>query len=145
MENQIAQYQQIQQQMQMIASQRIQMEAQSKELEKALDILGKSKDDANIYRSVGSILIKADSKENVKKELEEQKEIIDVRVKTLERQESHLRERFQGLQAQLQAAISKQQDGLGAAMAQPQKRPRKASKDDDEESEEEEKGKKDDE
>ena len=105
MENQLAQFQQIQQQLQMVATQRVQLEAQSKELEKAIEILDKSQPDVPVYRSVGSILVKGENRDKVKAELEEQKETAGVRIKTLERQESHLRERLGNLQQQLTKAF----------------------------------------
>lgn len=105
MENQLAQLQQIQQQIQMVATQRVQLEAQTKELERAIEILDKSASDVSVYKSVGSILVKAESKDKTKVEIEDQKETMSVRVKTLERQEAHLRERFNTLQQQLSKAL----------------------------------------
>ena len=126
MENQLAQFQQIQQQLQMIASQRVQLEAQTKELEKAIETLDKAAADTPVYKSVGSVLVKAESKDKVKAEMEEQKETMGVRIKTLERQEGHLKERFQTLQATLTKAF----------------RPEVAGKDEEEEEEKEKKDRK---
>lgn len=106
MENQLMQFQQVQQQLQIVATQRVQLEAQTKELERAIETLNNSKPDTPVYKSVGSILVRAENKDSVKKELEEQKETISVRVKTLERQESHLRERYQSLQQQIANALN---------------------------------------
>ena len=104
MRNQFAQYQQLQQQIQMIATQKFQIEAKISEVDRALEELKKA-GDVPVYRSIGSILVKAESKEEVEKDLDEQKETLQVRVKTLERQETHLRERYQGLQEQLTKAL----------------------------------------
>jgi prefoldin beta subunit len=106
MENQIAQFQQIQQQLQMVASQRVQLEAQTKELEKAIETLAKAAPDVPVYKSIGSILVKGENRDKVKSELEEQKETLNVRITTSERQETHRRERYQNLQQQLTKALT---------------------------------------
>jgi prefoldin beta subunit len=100
-QNQLAQYQQLQQQVQLITSQKVQLEAQLNEIELTLNELNNVTPDTPIYKSIGSLLIKVKDKETVKKELEEQKDTVTVRVKTLERQEGHLRERLENLQTQL--------------------------------------------
>jgi len=68
--------------------------------------LNKSPDDAVIYKSIGSLMIKAESKASVLSEIEEDRETLDIRVKALERQEKSLRERYQVLQDQLNKALS---------------------------------------
>ncbi len=105
LQNQIAQFQQLQQQLQAILSQKFQMEAQLREVENTLEELGKVAEDTPIYRNVGSLLIKASEKESVVKDIEDSKETLEVRVKTLNRQEKQMRERYENLQEQLQKAL----------------------------------------
>ena len=105
LQNQIAQFQQLQQQLQTVLTQKLQMEAQLREVENTLEELGKVTDDTPIYKNVGSLLIKATDKDSVMKEIEDDKETLEVRVKTLNRQEKQMRERFQSLQEQLQKAL----------------------------------------
>jgi len=105
LQNQIAQFQQLQQQLQAILSQKFQMEAQLREVENTLEELGKVTEDTPIYRNVGSLLIKANEKESVVKDIEDSKETLEVRVKTLNRQEKQMRERYENLQEQLQKAL----------------------------------------
>ena len=105
LQNQIAQFQQLQQQLQAILSQKFQMEAQLREVERTLEELGKVSDETPVYKNVGALLIKAEDKESVIKEIEEDKETLEVRVKTLNRQEKQMRERYQSLQEQLQKAL----------------------------------------
>jgi prefoldin beta subunit len=105
LQNQIAQFQQLQQQLQTVLSQKMQMEAQLRETENTLEELVNVTDDAPIYKNVGSLLIKANDKESVVKEIEENKETLEIRVKTLNRQEKQMRERYQSLQDQLQKAL----------------------------------------
>jgi prefoldin beta subunit len=105
-QNQIAQFQQLQQQLQAVLNQKFQMDAQLKEMQRTTEELGKSPEDVVIYRSVGSLMIKAENKEAVLKEIEEDKETMEIRVKTLERQEKSLKDRYQVLQDQLNKALS---------------------------------------
>lgn len=105
LQNMIAQYQELAQRIQTFATQRYAFEVQSKELEKAIQELEKSKDDAVIYRSAGNLLIQAKDKSALLTELKEQKETIDIRASSFERQEKQLRERHASLQKQIQEEL----------------------------------------
>jgi prefoldin beta subunit len=111
-QNQIAQFQQLQQQLQAVLNQKFQMDAQVKEMQRTAEELNRSPEDVVIYKSVGSLLIKAENKAAVLKEIEDDKETMEVRVKTLERQEKSLKDRYQVLQDQLNKALS---TGAGSA------------------------------
>jgi prefoldin beta subunit len=106
LQNKIAQFQQMQQQIQVLSSQKLQLEAQLRDTERAISELEKTSDEAPIYKSVGSLLVKAENKESIVKELNEKKETIDIRIKALDRQEKHLMEKYQSMQQELSAAIS---------------------------------------
>ncbi|MBX8631228.1 MAG: prefoldin subunit beta [Thermoplasmata archaeon] len=110
LQNQINQYQQLQQQIQVIASQRYQLEAQLKELTRAIEELNRLEPDAPIYKNVGSLMLRVKDRESVVKELTEQKETLDIRVKTVERQEKHLRERYQSIQDELSRELGQKKD-----------------------------------
>lgn len=118
-QNQIAQFQQLQQQLQAVLNQKFQMDAQLKEMQRTTEELGKSPEDAVIYKSIGSLLIKAENKESVIKEIEEDKETLEIRVKTLERQEKSLKDRYQVLQDQLNKALSAGAAPIPAASRMP--------------------------
>lgn len=105
-QNQIAQFQQLQQQLQAVLNQKFQMDAQLKEMQRTTEELGKAPEDVVIYKSIGSLMIKAENKESILKEIEEDKETMEIRVKTLERQEKSLKDRYQVLQDQLNKALS---------------------------------------
>ena len=85
-QQQIAQFQMIQQQAQAISSQKVQMELQLKEIEHSIEELKGLKKDAEVYKSIGSLLIRED-KTKISTELEERKETLGLRVKTLQKQE----------------------------------------------------------
>ncbi|MDD1768692.1 MAG: prefoldin subunit beta [Methanomassiliicoccales archaeon] len=110
-QNQLAQFQQLQQQLQAILGQKYQMEAQLKEMERTVEELNKTTDDVPIYKSVGSLMIKAKDKTTVLKEIEDDRESLGVRVKTLDRQEKYMRERYQSLQDQLSKALGSEPQG----------------------------------
>ena len=107
LQNQIAQFQQLQQQLQAVTSQKIQMEAQMKEIERTSEELDKAAGD--VYKNVGSLMIKVNDKEPVKMELEESKETLEVRIKSMERQENNLREKYTEMQATINTAMGRQQ------------------------------------
>jgi prefoldin beta subunit len=106
LQNKIQQFQHMQQQIQVLSSQKFQLEAQLRETERALEELTKLSGETPIYKSVGSLLVRAEDKEGVKKELNEKKETIDIRIKAMDRQEKQLVEKYQELQQELSAAIS---------------------------------------
>lgn len=66
-QNQIAQLQQVQQQVQALSMQKSQIEAMQKESKMALEELERLADDAVIYRSVGELVIKTTKEESVSK------------------------------------------------------------------------------
>lgn len=105
LQNQIAQYQQLQQQLQVLASQRLQLEAKLREIEGTLEELAKISADTQVYKSIGMLLVKQDDRESLKKELEEHKETLTVRVKSLQKQEKSLSERYEGLGEKIRAAL----------------------------------------
>jgi len=115
-QNKLVQFQQLQQQVQYLSVQRYQLEAQLKETEKALEALKglkPKKGEAMVYRSIGSLLVKVDDLAALKKELDERKESQELRVRTLERQEKHMRDQQQELQGTLEKEIAKAEGNAG--------------------------------
>jgi len=104
-QNQIAQFQQLTQQIQMVTTQKIQLEAQVRELDRTIIELEKVADDSAVFKNVGSLLIQVKDRPTLITELKEQKETAEVRVKTIERQDKHLRERHKSLQDQITQAL----------------------------------------
>ena len=106
LQNKIAQFQQLQQQIQVVSSQKFQLEAQLRDTERAITELEGSPSDITIFKNVGNLLVEARDKDKVGKELDEKKETIDIRIKALDRQEKQLVEKYQSLQQELSQAIS---------------------------------------
>jgi len=93
--------QQLQQTLQSILAQKQQLEIELLEIDRALSELEKVSDDAVIYKSVGSLLVRSE-KEKVTNDLKERKELANMRISVLGRQEERLRSQIKELQERLQ-------------------------------------------
>ena len=89
-----------QQQIQVIISQRQQMEMQLKEIEVAHSELQKE-EVAEVYKAIGPALIKK-KKAAVVKDLKKAKEKIETRIKTLKSQETKIRDKMKELSTKLE-------------------------------------------
>ena len=98
----IQELQLMQQRLTIFATQKQQLQMHLSEIENALSELGKVKPPA--YKLIGEILVERPI-EDLKKELQEKKEEIDLRMKTVEKQESKNREKAQELQKTITAAL----------------------------------------
>jgi len=103
-QHQLAQFQQLQQQAEAIATQRLQMELQLKEITRALEEVQKLGEDAEVYKSVGNLLIKSE-KSSIEAELKDRKETLELRINTLKRQEEKVTSRLKELQSKLQESL----------------------------------------
>jgi prefoldin beta subunit len=97
--------QQLQQTLQSVLTQKQQLELELTETEQALGELAKTDENAIIYKSIGSLLIKAE-KAKVIVELNEKKELLNTRITVLGKQEERLRSQAKELQAKLQRDLS---------------------------------------
>ncbi|AJF60840.1 MAG: prefoldin subunit [Candidatus Diapherotrites archaeon] len=85
-----------------ISAQKQQLQLQSEALGQALDELKDSKEE-KVFKAVGNILILKDAKE-VKKEVDEQKETVDLRFKTVQKQEDALIDKMNKLKNEIEKA-----------------------------------------
>ena len=113
-QDQIARLQQLRSQLQMIVQQRQQVEIRLRELEHAIEEVEKVKGNGEIYKSIGSLLVKVDDKNKLLNDLKEEKETYELRKTTLEKQEERTRERLTELQKKLENAIKSTQQAQGA-------------------------------
>jgi len=102
---QVMRLQQLQNTLQALVLQRQSAELELRNVERAIEELEKTSDDAVVYKSAGPLLVKRD-KESLVKELNERKEILNARLKVLERQEERTRERIRELQSSVQRELS---------------------------------------
>lgn len=97
--------QQLQQTLQTILQQKQQVDMEVAEIDQTLAELGKTADDAVIYKAAGSILIKSE-KGKVNTDLNERKDLLATRQTVLARQEERMRSQLKDIQTQLQSDLS---------------------------------------
>jgi len=93
--------QQLQQTLQSVLTQKQQVELELLEVDQALGELEKASEGSVIYKSVGSLLIKSE-KPKVTDELKEKKELSNMRVSVLGKQEERLKTQIKELNDRLQ-------------------------------------------
>lgn len=93
--------QQLQQTLQVVLTQKQQLELELTEIDQALSELEKLDDSTVIYRTIGSLLVKAE-RPKVITELTERKELLNTRITVLGKQEERLRTQVKDLQVKLQ-------------------------------------------
>ena len=93
--------QQLQQTLQAVLTQKQQLELELNEVEQALSELEKLTDEAVIYKSIGSLLVKSE-RTKVTTELTERKDLLNTRISVLGKQEERLRSQVKELQTKLQ-------------------------------------------
>jgi prefoldin beta subunit len=101
---QLARYEQTQQNLQAVLAQKQQVELELNETEKALEELGKATDSEAIYKFAGNLLVRV-KKEDVTKELGEKKELANTRKMVLAKQESRFREGLKDLQTKIDESV----------------------------------------
>ncbi len=94
-------FQQLQQTLQSVLSQKQQVDMEKTEVEQTLSELQKTANDAVVYKAAGSLLIRAE-KTKIAEELVEKQELLNTRSTVLTRQEERLRSQVKEAQAKLQ-------------------------------------------
>ncbi len=103
-EQKIGQLQMFEQSLQSFLGQKQQFQVQLVEVESALTELD-STDKA--YKIVGNIMVESDKSE-LKSDLQSKKEMLELRIKTMEKQESQVREKASVLQSEILKKIKKE-------------------------------------
>ena len=111
-QNQLGMLQQIQQQLQTILSQKAQYEMAVREAKRAQEEISDAAEDSVMFMSFGTVMMQK-KKEVVNTKLTEKVEMLELRIKSLEKQEKMMQGKFEQLQAQIKAAI----EGKGAPTA----------------------------
>jgi len=101
---QLARYDQTQQNLQAVLAQKQQVELELGETEKALEELKKASETEAVYKFAGNLLVKV-KKEDVLKELAEKKELANTRKMVLAKQETRFRESLTDLQTRINEAV----------------------------------------
>jgi prefoldin beta subunit len=100
----ITQLQNLEQNINTLIAQKQQFQSQNMEIDNALSQID---DTEKVFRIIGNIMV-ASSKENVKKELSEKKEIVELRLKTIDKQEDKLRSKAGELQSEVMNEMKKE-------------------------------------
>lgn len=111
-QNQFAMLQQVQQQLQTILQQKTQYEMAVREAKRAEEEIKDAADDTPMFISIGTIMVQK-KKDYVSQNLTSKVETLELRIKSLEKQEKLLQGKFEQLQAQIKQAI----EGKGAPTA----------------------------
>ncbi|MFH1836050.1 MAG: prefoldin subunit beta [Methanobacteriota archaeon] len=103
LQDKLAQFQNVQNQLQMLSIQKQQLVVHSAEVENALEELGKS-GKGKIYKAAGSILIETNRVDS-KKFLGESKETVAARIEIVEKQEKKIAGKFGELKTEIESII----------------------------------------
>ena len=100
----ISQLQLFEQNLHMLVTQKRTFQSQVLEIENALkEVEGSSED---VYKIVGMVMFKS-PRDKIKTELEERKSVLDLRLKSLEKQEKNIKEKAEKIQAEVMVEIEK--------------------------------------
>ncbi|MEM0067780.1 MAG: prefoldin subunit beta [Saccharolobus sp.] len=103
---QLAKFQQLKGQLDRLLLEKSTIENELREINRVLDELATLNTDATIYKIVGNLLIKSD-KASIEKELNDRKELLELRSRTYQKQESILRKQLEDLQAKINEILSR--------------------------------------
>jgi prefoldin beta subunit len=76
------------------------VQAELREVERALELLKGASPDALVFKSAGHLMVRV-SRDDAEKELSDRKDILELRLKALERQESSLNSEIKDLEARI--------------------------------------------
>jgi prefoldin beta subunit len=105
LQNDIRQFQRLQQELGAVQQQRMQVDLKLREVTHTLEELKTLPEDVVVYRPIGGLLVRAKNRKEVEDLLTEEKETAEVRLKAVERQENHLKERYTSMQQELTQAL----------------------------------------
>ncbi|MBI2101621.1 prefoldin subunit beta [Candidatus Woesearchaeota archaeon] len=103
-EQKISQLQMFEQSLQSFLGQKQQFQIQLVEVESALNELNGTD---RAFRIIGNIMVESDKSE-LKADLQSKKEMLELRIKTMEKQESQVREKASKLQSEILKKIKKE-------------------------------------
>lgn len=103
LQKQLGEFQELQRQLQFTSGQKQQLQLQVEELKMAEEELSKA-EKGGIYRAVGPLLLET-TKTEANADLKGKKELFELRINVLAKQEEKLRPRFDELRAVLEKAI----------------------------------------
>ncbi|MCX8174966.1 MAG: prefoldin subunit beta [Candidatus Micrarchaeota archaeon] len=103
LQKQLAEFQEVQRQLQLINIQRQQLTFQLEEVKAAQEELAKT--DKKVYRAIGPLIVEG-TKEEIAEDLKQRREIFEVRLSALAKQGEKLQPKFDELRASIEKMIS---------------------------------------
>ena len=108
-QQQLAQFEQLRQQAQVLAQQQSQVEMAVREAVRTLEELDEVAEDTPLYRASGAIMVRVDDLTKLKTDLKEEKETLELRTKTLKSQIDKLNTQLQEMQTRLTPVLQRLQ------------------------------------
>lgn len=105
-EKKLAQLQLVEENLSHISNKKQAIQTEEFEIKNALEELEKAKGD--VYKIVGQIMIKSDTA-TLKKELNSGKEMTELKLKSIEKQETNLQEKVKTIQAEVMEMLTKEE------------------------------------
>ena len=103
LQKKLAEFQDLQRKLQMVSSQKQQLILQSEEIKMAEGELAKV-EKGGVYRFIGPILVET-SKSDATSDLKDRRELFEMRVSVLEKQETKMRPKYEELRGELEKAL----------------------------------------
>ena len=103
-QNQLNQFQQLQQQAQAVTMQIQTVEVQIQETERALEELNKTDENTEVFKQAGTLLIKFDYNAALE-DMEDKLETLKLRKQTMSRQEERVMKKLEQMQMDIQSAM----------------------------------------
>ena len=111
-------FQQMQQQAQALTQQTSQIEMSVNEIERTLNEIEDTNDKNTLYRAIGSIMQKVDNVKQLKKELIDEKETLEIRNKSLKGQVENLNVQINEMQSKLTPIVQSLQENKNQDVTQ---------------------------
>ncbi len=105
-QTQLVKLQQLQSQLERLSYEKSVIDSELREINKVLEELASLPADTSVYKVVGNLLVKKD-KSSVEKELNDRKEILELRSRTYQKQEDILKKQFEDLQKKVNDLLQK--------------------------------------
>ena len=106
-------FQQMQQQAQTLSQQASQIDMSIRETERTLEEIKDAGKDSVLYRAIGSVMKKVDDVEKLRSELNDEKETMEIRNKSLKNQIETMNKELEEMQKKLAPVIQNVQEGSG--------------------------------
>ncbi|MEM0373752.1 MAG: prefoldin subunit beta [Sulfolobaceae archaeon] len=121
LQTQIVKLQQLQEQLNRLLAEKSIIDSELREINSILEELSKLPQDVTIYEIIGNLLVRKE-RSNVEKDLNERKELLELRAKVYQRNESNLRRQLEEVQKKVNELMAKYYPQLkGGGTSAPQK------------------------